>query len=201
MAEEEKKSSTNNLISVLTKKKKSIEKKETAKADKDAQAMAKVQELLKNTSVATLVGAENNVVEEKKDFDMEEHKSEKSQKWLEDQVNELNHQVEEYENEILYYKEEINKLNDILNNGGFRGGDVIQQHGVVVQPNNPIDSSMNHTLIELFRHFENLHMKYNQNGEFAVKISYPMSGNGILDKFLEYFPQLQSIKRYQNRNF
>lgn len=197
MAEEEKKSSTNNLISVLTKKKKSTEKKEIAKADKDAQAIAKVQELLKNTSVATLVGAENNAVEEKKDFDMEEHKNEKSQKWLEDQVNELNRQVEEYENEILYYKEEINKLNDILNNGGFRGGDAQQQvvHQGVVQPNNAIDSSMNHTLITLFKHFENVY----ERGFTQAKIAHPESGNGVLDLLQQYFPQLQAIRRYRYR--
>ena len=196
MAEEEK-SSTNSLISVLTKKKKSTEKKATEKVNKDELAKAKVQELLKNTPVAPLVGAEMETPKEK-DFDMEEHKSERSQKWLEDQVNELNRQVEEYENEILFYKEEINKLNDIINSGGFRRGGT--EH-VMVQPNNPIDSSMNHTLIELFRHFENLHMKYNHDGNFAIRVSYPMSGNGILDKFLEYFPQLQSVKRYQNRHF
>lgn len=185
--------STNNLISVLTKKKKITEKKESVKADKDAQAMAKVQELLKNTPVAPLVGAKNEKVAEK-DFDMEEHKSERSQKWLEDQVNELNRQVEDYENEILYYKEEVNKLNDIISSGGFKSG-VIQEQNGIVQPNNPIDSSLNHTLITLFKHFENVY----ERGFTQAKIAHPESGNGVLDLLQQYFPQLQAIKRYRYR--
>ena len=195
MAEEEKKSSTNSLISVLTKKKKSTEKKESAKADKDAQAIAKVQELLKNTNVAPLVGAEVEVVVEK-GFDKDEHQVERSQKWLEDQVNELNRQVEEYENEILYYKEEINKLNDIIHTGGFRGG-APQQHvqGGVVQPNNPVDSSMNYQVTALFKHFENVY----ERGFSQAKIAHPESGNGVLDLMQSYFPQLQQIRRYRYR--
>jgi hypothetical protein len=191
---EEVKSSMNNLISVLTKKKKSTEKKVIEKADKDKQAMEKVQELLKNTPVAPLVGAKNEVVAEK-EFDMEEHKSERSQKWLEDQVNDLNRQVEEYENEILFYKEEINKLNKIINMGGFHhGNDAPQQQGVI-QQNNPIDTSINHQLTALFKHFENVYEK----GFTQAKIAHPESGNGVLDLLQQYFPQLQQIRRYRYR--
>lgn len=194
---EEKKSSENTLISILTNKKKSIIKKESAKLDKDKQAIAKVQELLKNTPVAPLVGAEQEV-SVTKDFDIEEHKNEKSQKWLEDQVNELNRQIEDYENEILFYKNEINKLNDILSTGGFSSDtgqqQIVNVHGIV-QPNNPIDSSMNHTLTTLFRHFENVY----ERGFTQAKIAHPESGNGVLDLMQQYFPQLQAIRRYRYR--
>jgi hypothetical protein len=196
MEEEKKSSETKSLLSVLKKKKNTEEKKKDEKKSKDDEALAKVQELLKNTPAAALVGATNEAPV-KKEFDMEEHKQERSQKWLEDQVNELNRQVEEYENEIVFYKEEMRKMQDYINSGSVGAA---PQHGAA-PVTSAIDSSMNHTLIELFKHFENLHFRYNQDGNFAVKVSFPSSGNGILEKFLEYFPQLQNVKRYTNRGF
>lgn len=191
--EEEKKSSENkSILSVLKRKKNTEEKKKDEKKSKDDEALAKVQELLKNTPAAALVGATNEVPV-KKEFDMEEHKQERSQKWLEDQVNELNRQVEEYENEILYYKEEMRKMQEYINNGGVAAAG--QAPGVMVQPNSPIDSSMNHTLTALFKHFENVY----ERGFTQAKIAHPESGNGVLDLLQQYFPQLQQIRRYRYR--
>jgi alpha-L-fucosidase len=193
MDEEKKSSETKSLLNVLKKKKNTEEKKKEEKKSKDDEALAKVQELLKNTPAAALVGATNEVPV-KKEFDMEEHKQERSQKWLEDQVNELNRQVEEYENEIMYYKEEMRKMQDYINSGGVNHQPAGAQPGVI-QPNNPIDSSMNHTLTALFKHFENVY----ERGFTQAKIAHPESGNGILDLLQQYFPQLQQIRRYRYR--
>lgn len=182
----EEKNESRSIISIITNKKKNSEKKKEEKKSKDEEAVAKVQELLKNTPVAKIVGAVPDV-EVKKDFDMETHREERTQKWLEDQVNELNRQVEEYENEILFYKEELRRRDEIINNGGVQN--------VVTQPNSPIDTSMNHTLITLFKHFENVY----ERGFTDAKLAHPESGNGILDLMQQYFPQLQQIRRYRYR--
>jgi hypothetical protein len=192
MSEEVKSSDNKSILSVLRKKKNTEEKKKVEKKSKDDEAFAKVQELLKNTPAASLVGAEN-VTPTKKEFDMEEHKQERSQKWLEDQVNELNRQVEDYENEIMFYKEEMRKMQEYINNGGVAAAG--QQPGVMVQPNSPIDSSMNHTLTAFFKHFESVY----ERGFTQARIAHPESGNGVLDLLQQYFPQLQQIRRYRYR--
>lgn len=187
MAQEEK-SSNKTILNVLLNKKKTTEKKTAAKLAKDEEAKAKVQELLKNTPVAALVGAKKSEsIESESKLDIETHKEERTKKWLEEQVNELNRQVEEYENEILYYKQEINNLNEIINGGKFDGG--------VVQQNNPVDTSMNHNLVALYKHFENVY----QRGFTDAKLAHPESGNGILDLFLQHFPQLQAHRTYRYR--
>jgi hypothetical protein len=190
------------ILSVLTKKKNTTKKVATEKKSKDEEAAAKVQELLKNTPVASLVGGKNEPAVETQEFDVEAHKQERSQKWLEDQVNELSRQIEEYENEIIFYKQEMQRMQEILDSGETMMIPSQNHHQqTVVRQSDPVESSMNHTLVELFKHFENLQMRYNHDGNFAVKLSFPASGNGILDKFLEYFPQLHNIKRYNNRQF
>jgi len=159
-------------------------KKKSTTTDKDKEAKAKVQELLKNTPVAALVGATNDSQVVKP----ETISQERSQKWLEDQVDILSKQVEELENEIVWYKSEMGKMQ--------QNATQLIPGGQGLQPNPELESN----LVELFRHFENLHLRYNRDGNFMVKISYPATRNGILDKFLEYFPFLQKYQRFQNPN-
>jgi hypothetical protein len=150
--------------------------------NKDEEAKAKVEALLKNTSVAGLVKSEPS----KPEFDIEEIKQERSSKWMEEQIELLNRQVSEQENEILFYKNEIQNLqNGLQNNGG----------ATIDMVSNVNELSPN--LVALFRHFENVYEQ--QGGEPMIKVVHPESGHGILDKFLEYIPQLNSIKRYRYR--
>lgn len=151
--------------------------KKVKSSSKDEEAKAKVQELLKNTSVANLVSTD--VVEEKKnEFDVNEIKKEKSMSWMEQQVHDLSEQVELLENEILFYKNELAKAGQNSNAG--------------VQV---VDNSTNPNLVALFRHFEKVY----EMGYTDVKIAHPESGNGVLDKFMQYFPDLQNIRRYRYR--
>ena len=172
--EDEKKS----VLSAINPKKKAAAPKKPAQ-DKDAEATAKVQQLLKGTSVASLVGAENAQQETKPQYDVEELKQEKSSKWLEGQVELLSKQIEEYENEIIFYKNEIQRLQA---NTGTEQVSVANQE---LSPN----------LIAIFRHFEQVYM----NGYTDAKIAHAESGNGILDKLQQYFPQLQNVRNYRYR--
>jgi len=161
------------------KEKVSTETKKTKKtsSNKDAEAKAKVTELLKGTSVAGLV---STPVEEKtNELDVTVIKKEKSMSWMEQQVNDLTEQVETLENEILYYKEELVKLQ---NGQGNSVADVTDQS---LQPN----------LVALFRHFEQVY----ERGYTDAKLAWPEGGTGVLDMFLQYFPQLQNVKRYRYR--
>lgn len=151
------------------------------KGSKDAEAKAKVELLLKNTIVANLVT--KPVEEVNNDLDISAIKKEKSMDWMEQQVNDLTEQVESLENEILFYKEELQKLQN--------GGVVDQQQNAMV------DNSLNQNVVALFRHFENVYEQ--QGGEPMIRVAHPESGHGILDKFLEYLPQLNAVKRYRYR--
>jgi hypothetical protein len=151
--------------------------KKAKSTSKDEEAKAKVQELLKNTSVANLVTSP--IVEEtKNEFDVNEIKKEKSMGWMEQQVHDLTEQVELLENEILFYKNELAKANQNPNAG--------------VQV---VDNTMNPNLVALFRHFEKVY----ELGYTDAKLAHPESGNGVLDKFMQYFPELQNIRRYRYR--
>jgi len=162
------------------KEKVSTETKKTTKktsSNKDAEAKAKVTELLKGTSVAGLV---STPVEEKvNDLDVNVIKKEKSMTWMEQQVNALTEQVETLENEILYYKEELAKA----------------QNGQGNQVTDVTNQSLPPNLVALFRHFEQVY----ERGYTDAKIAWPEGGTGVLDMFLQYFPQLQNIKRYRYR--
>jgi hypothetical protein len=207
---EEKKDMTSTVIGNLLKKKKGTGKKVTETSTKDLEATARVQELLKNTPVAALVGAP---VETKSEFNVEEHKQVKSQKWLENQVDQLSQQVEQYEIEIFQYKEEIKRLRDgdftprtndetlIRDGEEFYNPQFIQNNQVNSGGMmNEANAQLEQNVIELFKHFEELHMKYNHDGNFSVRISHPQSGNGILDKILQYLPFLDRVKRYNHFN-
>jgi len=165
------------LLNVINPKKKMV----APKKDKDAEAKAKVEQLLKNTSVSGLMKPD------KPEFDIEEIKQEKNSKWMEEQIDLLNKQVEEQENEILRLNDMCSSLTATgsVNNGG---------------DGKLLDSQLTPAIVELFRHFETLHMRFNQDGNFQVRISYPVSGHGILDEFLNFLPELQSIRRYQHTN-
>jgi hypothetical protein len=152
--------------------------------NKDEEAKAKVEELLKNTSVAGLVKSEPT----KPEFNVEEIKQERSSKWMEEQIELLNTQVTEQENEILFYKNEIQNLQNALQNGGRVTNDVVSDVNEL-SPN----------LVALFRHFENVYEQRIGGDDPMIRVVHPESGHGILDKFLEYIPQLNSIKRYRYR--
>jgi chromosome segregation ATPase len=157
---------------VSTEAKKSTKK---TSSNKDAEAKAKVTELLKGTNVAGLVVTP--VEEKTNELDVTVIKKEKSMSWMEQQVNDLTEQVETLENEILYYKEELVKLQN-------RQGNEIT---------NVTDQSLPPNLVALFRHFEQAY----ESGYTYAKLAWPEGGTGVLDMFLQYFPQLVNVKRYK----
>lgn len=167
---EEQKKTEGILAAINPLKKKSSPKKVVQ--DKDAEARAKVDELLKGTSVASK--------EEKPVLDVKEIKQERTSKWLEEQIELLNRQVEEYENEILYYKDAIKTMQDN------------QQMNTAPVTNS---GELNTNLIAFFRHFEHVY----ESGYTDAKIAHAESGEGVLDLLLQYFPQLQSVRRYRYR--
>jgi hypothetical protein len=188
MADEEKKTSGMlNLINPKGKKATTPKKTTTATAQdtKDAEAKAKVQELLKNTTVASLVGAEK-VVEQTKTVDLEEIQEEKSVKWLQDQLNLMNRQVEEQEQEIMFYKNEIQRLQ-----ANQQAGGTVPNQGVHLVGGGEIPAGV----VQLFRHFEKVY----EAGYDTSKIVHPESGNGVLDKMQQFFPELANMKRYRYR--
>lgn len=156
-------------------------KKTSTNKNKDEEAKAKVKQLLKGTSVESLVGGESNE-SPNNELDVKVIKKEKSMDWLQEQLDDALTQVEALENEIIYYKEELSKRQENPN-----------QHAVVQD----IDTNQMNRIIALYKHFENLYISL--GGDPSVKIAYPQSGNGILDKFIEYFPELQNVKRYRYR--
>ncbi len=169
-----------NVANIVNPKKNTPAKKAAPSKNKDAEAKAKVEELLKNTSVAGLVKSEPV----KPEFDVQEIKLEKNAKWMEEQINLLNNQIEQQENELMYYRNEVEKLNAILQTGGAG------QAGVGLASN---DLSPN--LVALFRHFESVYT----NGYTDAKIAHAESGQGVLDMMLQFFPELQNVRRYKYR--
>jgi hypothetical protein len=167
---------TEDLLNAINPLKKKVAAKKPAQ-DKDSEARAKVDELLKGTSVG------KPTIEQKPQFDVKEIKEEKTSKWLEDQVDLLNKQVEELENEILYYKDEMQKMQ----NSGVGNGGVVNSG--ILSPD----------VVALFRHFENVYEQRIGGDEPMIMVAHPQSGHGILDKFIEYIPQLNGIKRYRYR--
>lgn len=155
----------------------------TANTDKDREAMAKVQKLLENTPVASLVGSETK--EKVNEFNPEELSQERSQKWLEQQVDILNRQVEDLENEIIFYKKALAER-------GNQNPQIMQNPNIGLNPNAGLENSV----LELFKHFETLHLRYNHDGNFSIRVLHPASGNGILDKLIEYIPFLHHHKRF-----
>lgn len=183
---EEKK--TTNVLNLINPKKKTSAKKTTGTSapvsDKDAEAKAKVEELLKNTSVPSLGIVKVEVP--KQEYDIEGIKQEKSTKWLEDQLNLMNRQVEEQEQEILFYKNEIQRLQaNQQAAGGVPAGNGIQLMNNDLPPG----------VVALFRHFEQVYEK----GYTQTKIAWPRGGTGVLDMLLHFFPALSNVKRYKYR--
>lgn len=168
---EEQKKSEGILAAINPLKKKSSSKKVVQ--DKDAEARAKVEELLKDTSLGSKT-------EEKPKFDVKEIKQERTSKWLEDQIEMLNKQVEEYENEILYYKNAIKTM---------------QENQQVSNASVSNSGDLNPNIVAFFRHFEHVY----ESGYTDAKIAHAESGEGVLDLLLQYFPQLQSVRRYRYR--
>lgn len=155
---------------------KKTETKKVTKTDKDAEARAKVEELLKNTSVG------NQVTNGDDKLDIKEIKKGKSMDWMQDTIAQLSEQVETLENEIIFYKEEMKKA---------------QSNPIQPANNGVVNASLNPNVIALFKHFEGLYVRL--GGDPMVKIAYPQTGNGILDKFIEYFPELQNVRTYKYR--
>lgn len=147
-------------------------KKETTK-DKDEEAKAKVKELLKGTSVAGLVG--DTTEPEKEELNVQAIKKEKSMDWLQEQLDDALTQVEALENEIIFYKQELQKA---------------QTNQAPIK-----DAGLPPNVVALFKHFENVY----ERGYTDAKIAWPEGGTGVLDMFLQYFPQLQNVKRYRYR--
>lgn len=147
-------------------------KKETL--NKDEEAKAKVKELLKDTSVASLVA--DKADENKQDLNVNVIKKEKSMDWLQQQLDDALNQVEALETEIIYYKEELQKSQ--IN---------------PPQVSTVKDNGLPPNVVALFQHFERVYEK----GYTQAKIAHPEGGTGVLDMFLQYFPQLQNIKRYR----
>jgi|SRR5579859_2938933 len=164
------------------------------KSSKDEEARLKVQELLKGTSVAPLVGLE--VPKEVEEVSASDHQQEKNQQWLENQLEIMSHQMEKLQNEVHHYR----NLAQQPVNRPLGGAPLppLAPGEELLTPNAPVQGNMRESIIRLFKHFEDLHLKYNHDGSFSVKVTYPQSGNGILEKFVEYFPFLNEYKRYHS---
>lgn len=181
--EESVEKSTTNVLNAINPKKKGNAAAPKKTLSKDEEATAKVEQLLKNTSVAGLVKSEPA----KSEFDIEDIKQEKTSKWMEEQIDLLNKQVEEQENELMFYKNEVEKLQAILQSGGG-----IPQGNEMVLANN---GTLSPEIVNLFRHFESVY----ENGFTDAKIVHPESGQGLLDMMLQFFPQLENVRRYRYR--
>lgn len=164
------------------------------KNSKHEEAKLKVQELLKGTSVAPLVGLE--IPKEVESVSAEDHQQEKNQQWLQTQMEIMSHEMEKLQNEVLHYKGlALQPANRPIGGAPLPplapGEEILTSHA-------PVQGNMRESLIRLFKHFEDLHLKYNNDGSFSVKLTFPQSGNGILEKFVEYFPFLNEYKRYHS---
>lgn len=144
--------------------------------NKDEEAKAKVKALLKDTSVAGLV---EDFEKPNEELNVNVIKKEKSMDWLQQQLDDALNQVEALEGEIIYYKEELQKT----------------QLNPPQKVSNVVDNGLPPNIVALFQHFERVYEK----GYTQAKIAHPEGGTGVLDMFLEYFPQLQNIKRYRYR--
>lgn len=164
------------------------------KNSKDEEARLKVQELLKGTSVAPLVGLE--IPKEVEEVSAADHQQEKNQQWLETQLEIMSHQMEKLQNEVQHYRN-LSQQPATRPMGGAPlpplapGEELLTSHA-------PAQGNLKESAIRLFKHFEDLHLKYNNDGSFSVKLTFPQSGNGILEKFVEYFPFLNEYKRYHS---
>ena len=86
-------------------------------------------------------------------------------------------------------------MQEVVENGNS-GVIVPPQFQQAMQVNNAVDSSMQQTLFALFNHFQQVY----ERGYTQAKIAHPESGNGVLDLFLQYFPQLHAAKTYRYRS-
>jgi len=147
--------------------------------NKDEEAKAKVKDLLKGTSVANLVTDQLDEEEKIDKLNVNVIKKEKSMDWLQSQLDDALTQVDALENEIIFYKQE---LQNSQNNSDVS---IVNNTNTTLPPN----------VIELFKHFEKVY----ERGYTDSKLAWPEGGTGVLDMFLEYFPQLQNVKTYRYR--
>jgi len=155
----------------------------TVDEEKIKEAKKKVNDLLKGTGLEEPDENQQEVATEEMISPVADE--DKASRWLEQQLNALNQQVEEMENKILLLTQENNALRS---NGG------------VNMPRFDSGESEKEKVIELYKHFENVYTGRNKyNTPFKqVAFSNPQFRNGVLDMFLQTFPYLHDYVQYKH---
>lgn len=156
----------------------------TVDEEKIKEAKRKVNDLLKGTGLEEPEETQPDVATAEMVSPVADE--DKASRWLEQQLNALNQQVEEMENRILQLTQENNALKA---NGGVNALSKFDT-----------GESEKQKVIELYKHFENVYTGRNKyNTPFKqVAFSNPQYRNGVLDMFLQTFPYLHDYVQYKH---
>jgi hypothetical protein len=151
-----------------------LKNKKKSANNKDIEAINKVNKLLEENGLINLTtdkNEDNIEIEKDNTLDVDTIKKEKSIVWMQKQIDELSNLVEKLESELKESK--TNNNNNVADN-------------------NTIDNRV----LLLYKHFERI---YDELGYTDIKFAYPQTGEGVLDKFIEFFPELSMYRRYRYR--